>query len=85
MAAPPVSAKRAPGENQTVEEQVMDSSGWNWAIMDILLPAILLIVLVWAVLRNRSSRRTIDESERGTREVYREEEEKRRSGDDGVA
>jgi hypothetical protein len=73
------------GENEAVREQAMGSGGWNWAIIDILLPAVLLIVLVWAVLRNRSSRRTIDESERGTREVYREEEEKRRSGDDGVA
>jgi hypothetical protein len=60
----------------------MDSGGWNWAIMDILLPAILVIVLLWAILRNRTSRRSMDETERGTREVYREEEEARRSGDD---
>jgi hypothetical protein len=60
----------------------MDSGGWNWAIMDILLPAILIVVIAWAILRNRASRRSMDETERGTREVYREEEEKRRSGDD---
>ena len=63
----------------------MDSGGWNWAIMDIVGPAILVVVIIWAIMRNRSSRRTIDESERGTRDVYREEEEKRRSGDDGRA
>jgi hypothetical protein len=85
MAVPPSSAKRAPGENETEREQAMDSGGWNWAIIDILLPAILVIVLVWALLRNRASRRTIDESERGTRNAYDREEERRRSGDDGVA
>ena len=63
----------------------MDSGGWNWALMDILLPAILVIVLLWALLRNRASRRSMDETERGTRDVYREEEEARRSGDDGSA
>jgi hypothetical protein len=63
----------------------MDLGGWNWAVIDILLPAVLVIVLLWAILRNRSSRRDVDESERGTREVYREEEEKRRSGDDSHA
>ena len=85
MAVPPASAKRAPGKNETEREQAMDSGGWNWAIIDILLPAILLVVLVWAVLRNRSSRRTIERSERGTSDAYDREEEKRRSGDDGVA
>jgi predicted MFS family arabinose efflux permease len=63
----------------------MDSGGWNWAILDIVGPAILVIVLLWAVLRNRASRRSRNETERGTREVYREEEERRRSGDDGRA
>ena len=63
----------------------MDSGGWNWAIIDILLPAILVVVLLWAFLRNRSSRREIDRSEQATRDLYSEEEEKRRSGDDGRA
>ena len=46
---------------------------------------ILIIVIAWAILRNRASRRSMDETEQGTRDVYREEEEKRRSGDDGRA
>ena len=60
----------------------MDSGGWNWAIVDILLPAILVIVILWAFLRNRASRGRMDETERGTRDVYDREEEARRSGDD---
>jgi hypothetical protein len=60
----------------------MDSGGWNWALLDILGPAILIVVIAWAILRNRSSRRNVDETERGTRDVYRQEEEARRSGDD---
>lgn len=63
----------------------MDSGGWNWTIIDILLPAILVIVLLWVLLRNRASRRNVDEAERATRDLYRQEEEARRSGDDGRA
>jgi hypothetical protein len=63
----------------------MDSGGWNWMLMDIVAPAILAIVIIWAIVRNRASKRSQNETERGTRAVYREEEERRRSGDDGVA
>jgi predicted MFS family arabinose efflux permease len=63
----------------------MDSGGWNWAFLDIVGPALLIIAIAWAILRNRKSRHSFDETERGTREVYREEEERRRSGDDGRA
>ncbi len=52
-----------------------------WWVMDIILPAILLIVLIWLVLRTRSNR-TNSRTEAGTREVYREEEERRREGTD---
>ena len=62
----------------------MDSGGWNWVLMDIVGPAVLIVVILWAILRNRSSKRSQEETERGTRDLYREEEEKRRSGDDGV-
>jgi hypothetical protein len=63
----------------------MDLGGWSWALLDIVAPALLAIVILWAILRNRRSRRDEDLTERGTREAYREEEEKRRSGDDGSA
>jgi hypothetical protein len=54
-----------------------------WWVMDIVLPAILLIVLVWLVMRTRSNR-SDGRTEAGTREVYREEETRRRQGTDDL-
>jgi uncharacterized membrane protein len=53
-------------------------------IMDIIAPAILLIILIWLVIRVRSSRNTRANrrAEEGTRELYAEEEERRREGTD---
>jgi membrane protein implicated in regulation of membrane protease activity len=53
-------------------------------VLDIILPAILLIVLIWLVVRGRSNRRAPPKSEtrEGTRELYAEEEERRREGTD---
>jgi membrane protein implicated in regulation of membrane protease activity len=53
-------------------------------VMDIVLPAILLIVLIWLVIRVRSNRDTPRNrrTEEGTRELYAEEEERRREGTD---
>jgi membrane protein implicated in regulation of membrane protease activity len=53
-------------------------------VMDIVLPAILLIVLIWLVIRVRSSRDDARNrrTEEGTRELYAEEEERRREGTD---
>jgi len=51
------------------------------ALMEIVGPAILLIVLIWLVMRRRSNR-TTRETERGTRDVYREEEQRRCDGTD---
>ena len=55
--------------------------GW---VMDVAFPAILLIVLIWLVIKTRSNRdnavnRRVEE---GTRELYAEEEERRREGTD---
>ena len=52
-------------------------------IMDVIGPAILLIVLIWLVMRRRSNR-SDDRTEAGTREVYREEETRRREGTDDL-
>ena len=60
----------------------MDSGGGHWAIINIVGPLLLAAVLLWALLRNRKSRRSEADTERATRDLYREEEEKRRSGDD---
>jgi hypothetical protein len=61
----------------------MDLGGGNWAIINIVGPLLLAAVLLWALLRNRRVRKEdVDRSEHATRDLYREEEEKRRSGDD---
>ena len=61
----------------------MDLGGGNWAILNIVGPLLLAAVLLWALLRNRKSRKIdVDRTEQATRDLYREEEEKRRSGDD---
>jgi len=56
----------------------------NWWVMDIVAPAILLIALVWLVVRVRSNRdtRVNRHAEKGTRELYAEEEQRRREGTD---
>jgi hypothetical protein len=59
----------------------MDQASW-W-IMDVIGPAILLIALVWLVMRRRSNRSS-DTTEAGTRDVYREEEVRRREGTDDL-
>ncbi|HLL29944.1 MAG TPA: hypothetical protein VK403_03005 [Allosphingosinicella sp.] len=61
----------------------MDAAGGSWGIITIIGPLLLAAVLLWALLRNRKSRRSdANRTEQGTRDLYREEEEKRRSGDD---
>jgi uncharacterized membrane protein len=52
--------------------------------MDVAFPAILLIVLIWLVIKVRSNRDNAvnRRAEEGTRELYAEEEERRREGTD---
>jgi hypothetical protein len=52
-------------------------------LMEIIGPAILLIVLIWLVMRNRS-RRDGDRADRASNDVYREEENRRREGTDDL-
>ncbi len=52
-----------------------------WWLMDVILPVVLLIALVWLVFL-RKSKGTRGESERGTRENYEQEEKRRREGTD---
>jgi hypothetical protein len=61
----------------------MDAGGGSWGIINFVGPLLLAAVLLWVLLRNRKARKIdVDRTEEGTRELYREEEEKRRSGDD---
>ena len=60
----------------------MDSGGFNWSILNIVGPLLLLLVLAWAVLRNRkSSKSDVDRTEAATHDLYREEDAAHR-GDD---
>ena len=52
-----------------------------WWIMDVILPVILLIALVWLVFMRRSNRTNRTTFE-GTKEEYAEEEQRRREGTD---
>jgi uncharacterized membrane protein len=58
----------------------------NWWVMDVVGPVILLIVLVWLVMRRRSNRDDAENrrAEQGTRDVYAEEEARRRDGTDNL-
>jgi hypothetical protein len=62
----------------------MDLGGAGWGLQTIVGGLLLVAVLAWAVLRNRSARTPVDRTERGTRRVYDECEEVRRSRDDEV-
>jgi hypothetical protein len=53
----------------------------QWWIIDIVLPAILLIVLIWLVIKRRSTGKT-GRTEQATRDLYAEEEQRRREGTD---
>ena len=62
----------------------MDMGGGSGFIIVILGPIILAAVLLWALLRNRASRRERDRSEGATRDLYRQENEAHRGEDDDV-
>jgi len=55
----------------------------QWWIIDIVGPAILLIVLIWLVMRRRSTGKP-GRTEQATRDLYREEEQRRRDGTDDL-
>jgi uncharacterized protein (TIGR03382 family) len=54
-----------------------------WWLIDIILPVILLIALVWLVFRRRSSG-TDRTTYEGTKQEYAEEEKRRREGTDDL-
>ena len=62
----------------------MDSGGFNWTLLNIIGPVILLAAIAWALLRNRRSRRTDERSDAATRRVYEEEEREHRGESDNV-
>ena len=52
-------------------------------IISIIAPAVLLIVLVWLVMRRRSTGKT-GRTEQATDQLYKEEERRRREGTDAA-
>ena len=62
----------------------MDAAGFNWSLLTIVGPILLLVVIVWALLRNRQSRGRTDESEAATRRLYDEEDREHRGESDNV-
>jgi hypothetical protein len=62
----------------------MDAGGFNWSLLTIVGPALLAIVILWALLRNRgASRADRDRTEQATHRLYQEEEAERRDPDSG--
>jgi hypothetical protein len=59
----------------------MDTGGFNWSIMNVVGPILLLVALLWLVLR-RNKGRNADFTERKTHDLYEEEERRRREGTD---
>ncbi|WP_129792050.1 hypothetical protein [Sphingosinicella sp. CPCC 101087] len=62
----------------------MDLGGFNWSLLTIVGAIVLAIVIAWAALRNRSSRRDVERSERATHRLYEEEERAHRGESDNV-
>jgi hypothetical protein len=62
----------------------MDLGGFNWSLLTIVGAIVLALVIAWAALRNRSSRREVERSEEATRRVYEEEERAHHGESDNV-
>jgi hypothetical protein len=63
----------------------MDFAGLNWVVIDIVAVAVLAIVLLWVMLRNKSKQEEgLDRTEQATRKLYQEEDAARDPMDDGV-
>ena len=56
----------------------MDAGGFNWTLLTIIGPALLAVVIAFALLRNRRSRVSNDVTEQATHRLYQEEEAERR-------
>ena len=62
----------------------MDLGGLGWALQTIIGAALLGAVILWAALRNRSSKAKRDETEAATRDLYKAEDRAHRHEDDRV-
>jgi hypothetical protein len=62
----------------------MDFAGFNWALMTIVGAIVLAAVMLWAAMRNRSSRPRDEDTEEATRRIYEEEEREHHGESDDV-
>jgi FtsZ-interacting cell division protein ZipA len=62
----------------------MTFGGFGWSLLTIVGAIVLLVVIAWAMLRNRSSKSEIDRSEEATRRNYAEEDRAHHSESDNV-
>jgi hypothetical protein len=63
----------------------MDLAGLNWFVIDVVAVALLAIVLVWALIRNRRAKaQDMDRTEAATSRLYKEEDAARDPMDDGT-
>ena len=62
----------------------MDFGGFNWTLMTIVGVLVLAGVIIWAAMRNRSSRPQVEDTEEATRRVYEEEEREHHGESDNV-
>ena len=59
----------------------MDSGGASWGIITIVGPLLMLVVFAWALMRNKKSKTSIEETEQATRDLYRKEDAAHRNDD----
>jgi len=60
----------------------MTDAGFSWGFLTILGPIVLAAVLLWALIRNRQSRKSdLEQTERSTELLYRAEEAHRLKDD----
>jgi hypothetical protein len=73
-------AANARGHADTKKERLdMDAGGFNWTLLTIVGPALLAVVILWALLKNRgASRAEKDRTENATARLYEQEEAERR-------
>ncbi|MFN3389377.1 MAG: hypothetical protein ACK40O_10640 [Allosphingosinicella sp.] len=62
----------------------MDLAGPEWGILTIVGPILIVIVVIWAILRNRKANTpgSVNRTEAATHELYDEEEIERRHEDE---
>ena len=52
----------------------MDAGGFNWAIIIILGPLLMVIVFAYAMMKNRKAKSRPERTEQATRDLYRQED-----------